>query len=100
MTPERYRRKSDQWTAGAIVTGLLGGMFLLGGGVLFIRELQDETRHTAHLAFAFGAAIFGALMIRPDPVTDRLKRMAGVARSVWRPSGQLPPSGGNDAGPG
>ena len=60
------------------MAALLGGLFLLGGAMLFLAEVRDTEKHTAHLAFAFGAAVFGAGMLSPDAVFDRLKRMAGL----------------------
>lgn len=77
----QHRRQADRFSTAKLVVALIGGLFLAGGGALFIFELRGERRPTV-LSIAFGAGVFGAGMLSPDAVFDRLKRMAGVARGV------------------
>ena len=95
------RRGSDRLTTGKLVVALLGGLFFLAGGALFLNELREETKHSWHLGFAFGSAVFGAGLLSPDAVFDRLRRMSAVVRAIWKPkltgeSGEHPGDRGVD----
>ena len=76
------RRKADRVTLGTIVNVLIGVMFIFGGGWFLYREINGPDVHTWHVAIAFISAVFGALMINPEAVTDRLKRLSSVVRSL------------------
>lgn len=42
-------------------------------------ELKDAEKHSWHIGMAFASGVFGAGMLSPDAVFDRLKRMSGLA---------------------
>ena len=81
MTPE-HRRKADRITLGTVVNVLLGLLFIVGGGWFLYSEIASPPAHTWHVAIAFISAVFGALMINPEAVTDRLRRLSSVVRGL------------------
>ena len=90
------RRGSDRLTTGKIVAALLGALFFLGGAALFLNELAEKSKSNFVLGLSFGAAVFGAGLISPDAIFDRLKRMGSAIRGIWKP--KLPGESGEHRG--
>ncbi len=82
MTPER--RKSDKPD---VVSILFGVLFVVAGGVAIYYELRSEPHNTVIVGIGFGSAVFGALLISPDIITDRLRRLAGAVRGLRKSDG-------------
>jgi hypothetical protein len=101
MSPE-HRRQADRITVGGVVNVLIGLAFIAGGAWFLYYEVHSPPVHTSHVGIGFGAAVFGALMIRPDAVSDRLKRMASLGRGFLpgaRASTEVSAVKPNDPGP-
>ena len=73
------RRASDR-----PVVSLMGGLFFLGGALLFGAELSTATKNIWVLVFAFVVACFGASLISQEAVIGRLERLGVIARRVWK----------------
>jgi uncharacterized membrane protein len=93
------RRESDRFTVRDGVTLFLALMFLAGGVALFVVDIRESQRHIGHLSLALGMAIFGAALLNPDPIIDRLARLAHAGRGFlpWAKQDPPPPP---SAGPG
>ena len=58
----------------AVVTGLIGLALFLGGGFFLWTEMAHPPAHNAHVFTFAGIAVFGALIIRPDPIFAVLRQ--------------------------
>lgn len=65
---------------------LLVGLVIVGLGVFIVKTGMNETPvHSPHVYVGIGVAIFGALLIEPDPVLDRIQKVV-VILSPWLPT--------------
>lgn len=58
-----------------VLTGLIGFALFLGGGYFLYLEMSSPPAHNAHVFTFAGIALFGALIIRPDPIFAVVKQV-------------------------
>ena len=87
MSPQ-YRRRVDQMTMGDVVLVLFAVGGMVAAGYVIHGALHELPMNESLIGKAFLGGLFCAALIRPDPIFDRLKRVASLGSRFFGRKGR------------